>query len=243
MSPLRPDAIDAARRRLRGQLVAVPLVGGVRLGSFGPLADLRLLPEVLQPGGSLAYRGALHFLLRQLGSLKGAALVGPPERLLSLALAAATQRLPMRALPTAPLAAALAEELRQLGCEVGEVADGAGALAVARRHGYAVVGDPRQVDFALGIASLGRELAELLPLSTATLWVPAPFAADVAAGLSAGREQVPAVIEVESGAVPAGLGEALIRGHRLAVGTAGLATLAAALAAPPGATVAVVLAD
>lgn len=243
MPPFCPEAIDAARRRLRGQLVAVPLIGGVRLLRFGPRADLRLLPEVLQPGGSLAYRGAIHQLVRQLGSLRGAALVGPPAWLPSLALAAATQRLPMLALPSAPLPAGVAAELRRLGCEPGDPVAGSDATAIARRHGFTVVGDPHHEDFALGVASLGRELAELLPLSTATLWVPAPFAAAIAAGLSAGRTQVPDVIEVAPGNVPEGLGEALLRGHHLAVGEAGLSVLAAALAAPAGTTVAAVLAD
>lgn len=240
MRAIPAEAIEAASRRLRGQLVAVPLIGELRLPGFAVPGDLRLAPELLQPGGSLAYRGALHFLMRQLGSLKGVVLHGPPARLLSLALAAATQRLPMLVLTEAEPAPALAGPLQQLGCELAVATD---VSAEARRRGFAVLGDAAEPDFAVGVATLGRELAASLPADTATLFVPAPFAGAIAAGLATARERIPEVVEVAAGPVPAGLAAALLQGHRLGAGDAALATLAAALAVAAGPTLAVVLSD
>lgn len=62
----RPDAdsIRAAAARLRGHVVATPLIGGLLLPGFAHAADVRIKPELLQPGGSAWYRGYLHLVLR-----------------------------------------------------------------------------------------------------------------------------------------------------------------------------------
>jgi threonine dehydratase len=240
MSRLDPAAIQAAAVRLKGHLVATPLVGAVRLPGFAVGADLRLKPEVLQPGGSLWYRGSEHFLLRKLGACKGLTLCGDVRAMLATAVAAQEHRVPVEAFCEALPAADLTGQLRELGCAVRVVT---GALAAAqaqqRREGTVMMPGPGDVDFDLGIATVGLELAQSLPAECARVFVAAAFASAVDSGLVAGGRVIPVV---PAGAdVPAGLGAALLAGHRLAGGDWGLSALAQALAEGAG-VMAVVLA-
>ena len=91
---LRAEDIQSAAERLRGQTVHTPLIGDVMLRvplshEDDPEAEIiagpRIKAECVQTGGSVDHRGAVHFLLRQLGSLKGLVITGEPYRLLACA--------------------------------------------------------------------------------------------------------------------------------------------------------------
>src|SRR5215831_8268041 len=97
MTSITAATLAAAAERLRGHVVATPLIGTPWLPGAS-LPDVRWKPELLQPGGSLWWRGYQHFLLRQLGRCAGLVYAGPPARLLAAALAAMQHRLPLRAL-------------------------------------------------------------------------------------------------------------------------------------------------
>ncbi|GAB4138114.1 MAG: hypothetical protein Fur0037_03590 [Planctomycetota bacterium] len=229
MTPFEPEAVRAALGRLEGLVLPLVLIGGIRLPGFSVAADLRLAAEVLQPGGSLAYRGGMHQMLRRMGSAPGVLLSAQPERLLSLALAAVEHRLPSVAMPRREAGPALRRVLRELGCELlgaGELADARGEAA---RRGFLLVGDEAERDFALGIASAGFELALGLPSDLDLLIAPEDFVAAVEAGWKAGGRAAGRVV----GAAPRGsldsLRRALLRGHRILGGPTSLAVLDAAL--------------
>lgn len=227
ITQLEPSDIQAAAQRLRGQLVATPLIGGLRLPGFQVPPDLRLKPELLQPGGTLRYRGALHYLLRKLGQLKGLVLWGQPRQMLADALAASTQRLPMTSFWSSD-PGAWGEQLQACGCAVERAADPRNA---ARAHGektgfHLLPPDCADPDLLLGLATLGLELARELPRDCPL--VVSSTASSLQAGLRAGGHGA-RVQRVNAGAVPAALQEALGTGHRLHSDPEGLAALAWAL--------------
>ena len=220
--------IRAAAQRLRGQLVATPLIGGLRLPGFQIPPDLRLKPEVLQPGGALRYRGALHYLMRKLGGLKGLVLWGEPRQILADAMAAKTQRLPTTSFWKSD-PGAWGEQLQACGCAVEQVTDPATA---AQAHGektgfHLLPPNCTEPDFLVGLATVGLELAAELPRDC-PLVVVSSTGSGLQAGLRAGGHSA-RVEEVDRGSAPAGLHEALRTGHRLESDPEGLAALAWAL--------------
>ena len=118
ITKLLPDDIQAAAHRLAGHLVATPVIGGLRLTGFDVPPDLRVKPELLQPGGTLRFRGTLHYLLRKLGSLKGLVFWGEVRHVLASALAGQTQRLPMASFWKRDPGASWREQLVACGCAV-----------------------------------------------------------------------------------------------------------------------------
>ncbi len=233
--PIAPADVEAAVRRLRGHLVATPLIGGLRLPGFPVAGDLRLKPEVLQPGGSLWYRAALHFLQRQLGRCRGLLLTGPPASLRAQALAGLQHRLPMVSFGPGLSGSELAE-LAALGCEhrsVPEAAADQAAREHRQRSGFTLLPLAQDPDCRLGVATLGWELARDLPAACAQVLVPPGAGSGVEAGLRAGGHAA-VVREVTDAAVPSGLAAALARGHGLVAGATGLAVLAAALGLTDG---------
>ena len=228
ITPLEDSAIEAAAQRLRGQLVATPLIGGLRLPGFQVPPDLRLKPELLQPGGAMRYRGTLHYLMRKLGQLKGLVLWGPPRQVLTDALAASTQRLPMTSFWESD-PGDWSEQLQACGCAVEQAAD---PVAAARSHGektgfHLLPPDCVDPDFLLGLATVGLELALELPRDCA-LVVVSSTGSGLQAGLRAGGHSA-RVEEVVASAATAGLQQALRTGHRLESDPEGLAALAWAL--------------
>lgn len=213
--------VEAALRRLRGQLVATPIVGGLDLPGFAVPADLRLKAETLQPSGSLWFRGAMHWAMRQLGRHKGVRLDGSPRAMLALACAAREARIPAQTAPDAALAPPLAAALAHFGCIVGAPLPASGFV------------DPPGLaspDFVAGIASIALELLEDLPRDAQRVLVaPAALAGAVAAGAAA----IGAPWQVLAG--PAHhpraeeLREVLLERHRLGCDLEGVAALAAAL--------------
>ncbi|MEQ1634442.1 MAG: hypothetical protein ABL997_18820, partial [Planctomycetota bacterium] len=59
MTAFPAPTVLAAATRLRGQLVATPVIGGVHLGGDGGV-DVRWKAELLQTGGSGWFRGYSH---------------------------------------------------------------------------------------------------------------------------------------------------------------------------------------
>jgi len=238
-NPLRmqgpdPDQVQAAARRLRGHLVATPLIGAANLPGLRSGADLRLKPETLQPGGSLWYRGAMHHLQRQLGRCKGLAVVGPPRQALAALLAAAQHRLPVHCFWDAPPPAGWRARLAGAGC-VQEVAEDPreAARAFCARTGYHCMPGPEGPEVAAGLATVGLELASELPAACEIVFVSPDLGPAVSAGLAAGGRGGTRVREVADPA-PAVLGEALAEAHRLLCDPEGLAVLQAALVCAEG---------
>src|SRR5262245_18243381 len=97
MTSITAASLAAAAARLRGHVVATPLIGTPWLPGAS-LPDVRWKPELLQPGGSAWVRGYQHFLLRQMGRCAGLVYAGPSARLLAAALAAMQHRLPLHAM-------------------------------------------------------------------------------------------------------------------------------------------------
>lgn len=219
--PLQRADVEAALNRLRGQLVATPIVGGLDLPGFAVPADLRLKAESLQPSGSLWFRGAMHWAMRQLGRHKGVRVSGPPRAMLALACAAREARIAGQTAPDASLSPSLAAALAHFGCLVGAPIPASGFV------------DPPGLaspDFAAGIASIALELLDDLPRDTQRLLVaPAALAGAVAAGAAA----IGAPWQVLGGpahhARAEELREVLLERHRLGCDLEGAAALAAAL--------------
>lgn len=237
------ESIRAAAARLRGHVVATPLVGGLLLPGFAHAADVRIKPELLQPGGSAWYRGHLHLVLRAMGRPVGLAWAEGAGSSLAAAVAATAGRIPLRVfvreLPEAGLAAALAH----LGAVVERCDDPqAAARAHARSSGAMVLPGLEHPDIAAGIATIGLELASTLPFDAAVVYVPEGFEAAVGAGLAAGGHGA-AVVGVPQGAANDALGACLAGCHRLHAGAGSLSVLAAALRHEAGATVAALLCD
>jgi threonine dehydratase len=223
--------VDAARRRLRGQLVATPLVSGLQLPGFAVPSDLRVKVEVLQPSGSIYFRGALHYLLRQLGAPLGLAAWGAERPVLAAARAAALLRLPCAAFPVGEPSAPVRALLDLLGCDVQPRPDAAQARAAAEHarasQGFQVMPGADHADYAAGLATAGAELAETLPAATeAVVVAPAELAPALAMGLAAGGMPL-RVQGVDVGAAPPldALGPAVRVGLRVEVGRPSLAAL------------------
>lgn len=220
--PSLPRAdVEAALRRLRGQLVATPIIGGLDLPGFAVPADLRLKVETLQPSGSLWFRGAMHWAMRQLGRHKGVLVSGPPRAMLALACAAREARIAAQSVPDATLAPTLAAALAHFGCAVG---------APRPAGGFVDPPGPASPDFVVGIASIALELLDDLPRDTRRVLVaPAALRGAVAAGAAA----IGAPWEVLGGpahhARAEDLRAVLLERHRLGCDAEGAATLAAAL--------------
>ncbi|MEZ5965864.1 MAG: hypothetical protein R3F56_18660 [Planctomycetota bacterium] len=176
-----PAELEAAAARLRGHLVACPVVGDLCLPGFAPAETMRLKLELLQPGGSLWYRGAQHWLMRQFGRRKGLVLHGSPRQMAAWVAAARGQRMPV----VARVGEGQETECRGLlgGFAVELLASERSPAAIA---GYASTPDAADVDVALGVASLALELRDELPSDTRALVVcPALLAPAVAAGVAA----------------------------------------------------------
>jgi threonine dehydratase len=224
------EQILAAAERLRGQVVATPLIGGLLLGG-GVREDLRVKPEVLQPSGSLYFRGAMHWLLRQLGGLKGVVLQGTERAVLAGAVAAALHRLPMLAFTVGEPQARVWSQLKALRCEVRPRASAdeavRAAAAVRAAQGYALVPGVGQADYAAGLATAGLELAAELPTDTELVVVsPAELAPAVALGLAAGGAEMRVEgIDEHGCALPAELREDAATALRLDLGVPSLAAL------------------
>lgn len=229
-----PPDLESAAWRLRGHLVATPVIGGLCLPGYEAPEDLRLKAELLQPGGSLWFRGAQHWLLRQLGRCKGLAVAGDEYRVLAFARAAQSQRVDAVALLPEPPGEPLREALDAAGCAVQVGVDG--APPSGRFAGFTRAPPPDEPEFVAGIATVVLELVQELPSDTQRVVV-------------APRALAPAV---EAGVVRLGLpwqvttapddrdGEAVARAlrthHRLCTTAAGGAALAAAIAAGRPAT-------
>ena len=153
---LDPARVESARARLRGQLVATPLIGGLELPGFPGEPSLRIKPESLQPSGSIWFRGAMHEVARQLGKTKGLLVAGDDRPLLAAARAAALQRV-----PTVVFLRGEQNRLRALlpdAVEVEVVADAVharDAVEAARGpRGFRPMPGIEDPEYALGIATL-----------------------------------------------------------------------------------------
>lgn len=229
--------IRRAAERLRGQLVHTPLIGDVLLPVQGGIVSApRLKAECLQTGGSLEYRGAVHYLLRRLGSLKGLVCAGPGYRLLACARAAESQHLPMLALCEQSLPRHHRELIAACGGVVEEAAATAAATRLAaavRETGHHLLPGVESEDYALGIATLGLELGGELPRDVARVYVsPSELAPAIAAGLLASGHgaQVMAVEVTSETASLARLQRALLDGTNLHSDAVGIAAMSQSLA-------------
>jgi hypothetical protein len=180
MRPPRHAELDAACDRLRGHLVATPVLGGWSVPGLALPAGFRVKAELLQAGGSIWFRGAQHCLLRQMRRFKGLLLSGEPRQVLAAAWAAQSQRAPMRAVLAVPPTAAVARMLGMLGCdvEVDAAPDAVGRkLSSETCAGFYRFPGVEDDEYALGIATVVVELAHDLPSTTETLLVSPPLCA------------------------------------------------------------------
>lgn len=219
------EAIVAAARRLRGHLVAAPVIGDLLLPGVPWPGDLRLKAELLQPGGTLYFRGALHWLLAQLGCHKALRHEGGGSLARAWAAAARSTR--------APLAVRLPDEacaddqafVMACGATLSRGAGDAGATTTPR------VDDPV---FAAGIGTVLLELGDELPAETRRLVVApgalAPVLQAAAVALGIAWQVLPAPAAV----APADLEQQFLAHARLR--SAGLAALAHAIALPEDGT-------
>ncbi len=190
--------IKAALQRLQGHLVATPLIGDILLPGLQLPADLRLKAECLQTGGSLHYRGVLHYLLRQMGRYKGLVLGGSWRQVIAAARAGHSQRLPMLAALAAEPTAGQAQLLQFCGCSYQV---GASLAELRAQSGFQLMPGLEDDDMAAGVATLGLELAGELPLHCEVVMVSPPaLAPPLQAGLLAGGCQlrVQGVAEIEN---------------------------------------------
>lgn len=258
MPPRRPAAtvermaapsaedLQAARARLRGQVVATPLIGGVLLPGRVVPAGLRVKPEVLQPAGSIHYRGATHWLLRQLGACKGLALQGSERAVLAAAVAASQHRVPTLAFPVGEPAPAVWKVLSSLQCEVRPRPTPEAALASAEEvraaEGYRIMPGVEDPDYAAGVATVGCELAaELSAECRVAVVAPGALAPALALGLAAGGADL-RVHGIDERA-PDGLAEEVRDALRLDIGPASAAALHWALEHEAQASPCVVLSE
>ena len=242
------DEIEAAAARLRGHIVSTPLIGGLVLPARRLPEGLRVKPEVLQPSGSLYYRGAMHWMLRQLGALKGVALHGADRTVLAAAVAAAQHRLPMVAFTVGEPDRDVWSLLQAVGCEVSPRPTAGQtrqmAASVQASQGYRVMPGLEDTDYAAGVATVGLELGEDLPASTELVVVsPLELVEPVALGLLAAGANVRVQgVDEEGCRAPAELREEVRAALRLDVGGPGLAALNWTLEHDNGAWPCVVLA-
>jgi threonine dehydratase len=245
MPPPAADAIAAAAKRLSGQLVQTPLLGGLLLPG-DTAADVRLWPDQLQCGGSMYYRGFVHFLLRQMGACKALTFAGTDRRAAAAAVAAAGHRLLLSAYLVAPPRQGLAELLARCGAEWHVVADPVAAADQRRRsEGATVLPGPENADVAAGLATSGLELAAQMPRDGRAVYAPLELADTLAAGLAAGGIACRVVGVATAAAAPtlAPLQQALVAAHRLHCESSGLATLAAAMRHPESGVAIAVIAE
>lgn len=232
---LSTQAIQKAHRRLRGQLVATPLIGELRLPEFQAPPTLRVKAENLQTGGSLYFRGAMHFLLRQLGALKGLVAHGDARVVLAAATAASLHRLPCVVFPDGEPDQGVWQLLRLSGCEVrprsGADAARSAAQEAARELGYRVMPGVEDELFAAGIATLGVELADELAGDCELVVVaPLELAGCVALGLGTkGRTLRVHGVDHHAVEVAPALADSVRAGLRLFADRASLAALQWAL--------------
>lgn len=217
------DPVRAAAARLRGHLVATPVVGGAVLPGFALPAGARLKLECLQPGGTAMFRGYTHALLRSLGRFKGVVLHGDPRQIRAQACAAMAHRLPAVAVADAPLPESLAQLLHELGLE----AVPGDPVEHAANRGFVVMPGCSDSDVLDGLATLGLELADELPLDTSRVLVaPSVLAAPVRRGLAAGGRDTPvAGVDRDPGVDFAALAGAVLDQLRVASDPEGLAAL------------------
>lgn len=240
----RPDAesIRAAAVRLRGHVVATPLIGGLLLPGFAHGADVRIKPELLQPGGAW-YRGYLHLVLRAMGRPVGLCWAEGTGNCLAAAAAAAAGRIPLHVFVRSAPGAGRAAALAHLGAVVECVAD---PLAAARAHGRTtgamLLPGLEHPDVAAGIATIGLELAAAMPFDAAAVYLSTGLEAAVGAGLAAGGHGAVAR-PVAAAPGKEALAACLVECHRLHAGPAALAVLGAALRHEAGATVVALLCD
>lgn len=236
--------LESASRRLCGQIVRTPLIGGLHLPGFVVPPELRIKPEVLQPSGSIHARGAMHYLMRRLGQPKGIVVAGAPRLALAVAWAGAVHRMPAIVCLAAPVTAGIARLLDDLGCEAIVAGDPERAEATARQvaesRGFHRLSGSDDPDYALGIASIAVELASDLPEDCADLFVaPADLRAVIEQGLLAmGRRlrcHATAPVDDEDQALAA----ALATGQRLCVDAASAAALHCAVRHAGGSSVVV----
>ena len=160
--------IHAAAERLRGQVVHTPVIGDVLLRLKDPaggealvMSCPRLKAECLQTGGTIEYRGGLHFLLRQLGASKGLVIGGRDHRVLGCARAGQSHRLPMVGIVVEPATAPRLDLIRACGCELEAVPRdelGSRVRDAVAATGFTLMPHAENMDFALGIATAGLEL-------------------------------------------------------------------------------------
>jgi threonine dehydratase len=221
MTTIAAADVAAAAARLRGHLVATPLIGGGLIGDGG--VDLRWKPEILQPGGSGWFRGFQHLLLHSYGSLRGVAYAGPISRLLAAAVAAQQHRLPFVAFLDAPLPPALRLLLDALSAQVETVAEPRRAAERRQRElGFLLLPGIEHPEVAAGMATAGLELGQALPAECPAVYCPGEIAAAAAAGLAAAGRTLE-VVGVDD-RTPAdeqatlAIGAAVELGHRLRSG-------------------------
>lgn len=239
--------VEAAVRRLRGVLVETPLVGGVILPGFDVKPTLRVQIEVVQHGGSLWFRGAMHALARAFGAPREVVAVGPEAALVASCLAASLQRTPVTALVAGTRTVELEARLLAFGATVVEWcadADRAAERAdeLRRERGARILPGPGDPDFDLGVATLGLELAEGLGADADLVLVgPAALAEAVGMGLTAGGREIP--VEGVDALAPseldsfgrADLAAAVVSGLRVVPGDASLAALVRGMTSRAGA--------
>ncbi|MCA8942092.1 MAG: pyridoxal-phosphate dependent enzyme [Planctomycetes bacterium] len=226
--------IESSLHKLRGHLVATPLVGGLYLPGVSIPADLRIKAECLQGPGGIWFRGAMLELSRHFGALKGIVVSDELRPALAAATAARAQRIPCVAVTDSERDAAL---FGRLGHEFVLITDGTAPNEVAERTrrelGYAIMPGLETDDYAAGIATVGLELAHELPRDTAFVSVsPARLAAPIEAGLAAGGRDC-AVVGVDPDETDdEDLRRALRIGTRIDCDRFGTAALRAAIDAP-----------
>ncbi len=232
MVDLDPQPILAAARRLSGQLIDTPLIGDLRLPGFTFPADLRVKAECLQVGGTLMFRGYLHWLLRSLGRYKGLVLHGTPRQLLAQAVAASLHRLPACAVVEGELEPGLQVLIQDTGCELLPVAAGDAVQRCAdsaSQRGFRIMPGLEVEDVCHGVATIGVELAAQMPRDQALVVVsPSDLADPVRQGLRASGLSVE-VRGIDQPGDSTEIGAAVRTGLRLCSDPAGLAALATQL--------------
>jgi threonine dehydratase len=242
MTSITAASLAAAAERLRGHVVATPLIGTPWLPLESSLPDVRWKPELLQPGGSAWWRGYQHFLLRQLGRCAGLVYAGPPERLLAAALAAMQHRVPLHAMLPVDYPSSRRQLLPAdltLECRVSPAA----AESLARKRGFTILPDERDADVMHGLATVACELADGLPQHCELVLAPTDLQHALAAGLAAAGRPLTVASPPADICVRPQLREAVAHGHGIALGDGSLRVLSAALAAEPSSCVGAVLAD
>jgi threonine dehydratase len=188
--------VRVARARLRGHVVATPVLGGIRVPGSGWPEALRLKLETLQPGGAIWFRGAMHYLACQLGALKGVVVSGRPRFVVAAVHAAALQRVPCRVVVPAGVARQVRALIEPGWAEVEAVPQEAEVphrvAALQRTEGLRLLPGIDDEAFALGLATVGQELGEELPSDVDAVCVSPPeLSTPLRAGLvAAGRELV-----------------------------------------------------